>query len=180
MFFVTSSCHLKVWWTKRKLHRSCFSKWRQNIATLDQTLFATYLKISLSLLVEIFVHLIKYNSPAAAYTETVSLSTDFLACVVVPGYWVYSTNKDFMELWSTANICTTSVRTPPKVFIFPIMKFRGRVRGRFYYGINIRSPRHLQQHLQKEWRKKKKRKKIFVQQRFQQTNDFDGKFFYGI
>lgn len=188
MLFFMVFGHFRVLLTKSKRHPSCFAKHRQNIATYDQTLFAAYLKLGLAIVGEIFFHLVLIDSPAADYINTFNLSTDLLNCVVVPGYWLYSTNKHFKEMWSSDYILRMAPRKTATLFILPNIEprrqpvFRQSENGRFIYGFRVQKNSRSYHYLpiQETLRENPKVQKIYVKERLQQKNDFRGKFFYGI
>ena len=105
--------HLKIWVTKRRRHRSNFTMKRQNIATLDQTLSAFYLKVCWAILSEIYLYLIINKSQYKTYINVFNLTGDFLNCIVVPSYWLYSTKQGFKDLWSQDSLLVKKKRTTP-------------------------------------------------------------------
>ena len=95
MFF-----HLRVCLTKRRQHISKFSQNRQNIATLDQTLAASYLKLVLAIMETFSFLLILNNSPYKIYNTPLLVATNTLNCIAVPAYWTYSASTHFQDLSS--------------------------------------------------------------------------------
>ena len=114
MLLLTLFCQLRIFLTKRSRHSSNFSNKRQNIATLDQTLFAAHLKLFLAILYEIHFNLLIENSPSGKYIAELDLTRDILNCVLLPGYWVYSTKQQFPELWAQVSRCRNTSRIPTK------------------------------------------------------------------
>ena len=183
MLVFTLFFHMRMNVTRIKRHRSGFTRNRQNIATFDQTLFATYLKLGLAIVSEVFFHLLITNSPAANHIKMYDLVTDFLNCLVVPGYWMFSTYLDFKGLWSPASIFKKTPVTPSTQFNLPSKEPRrpeepdlgviGEVeRGKFSYGLqNIRSYQPSVQNLEV--------RKIFVRECSKQNQNIPGRFFFG-
>ena len=114
MLLLTLFCQLRIFLTKRSRHSSNFCNKRQNIATLDQTLFAAHLKLFLAILHEIHFKLLIEKSPSGQYTAELNLTRDILNCVLLPGYWVYSTKQQFPELWAQVSRFRKTSRKPTK------------------------------------------------------------------
>ena len=83
---------------------SYFSQFRQNIATLDQTLVAAYLKICLLVLQNINFNPIFTNSqPVIEHGISTKLS-NFVNIIVIPCYWVFSTKPNIKGFWSKEKV----------------------------------------------------------------------------
>ena len=65
MLLFTLFLHLRFIYLKRNKHRCQFSKTRQCIVTLNQTLVAAYLQLTCALLRQLYINLILNNSPWA-------------------------------------------------------------------------------------------------------------------
>ena len=165
-----------------------FCKTQAKHCNIWPDLFAAYLKLSLAIVGQIFFHLVLIDSAAADYIKIFNLGTDFLNCVVVPGYWLYSTNRHFKELWSTDFILRMSPRDTATLFILPNIEprrqqvFRRSGNGRFVYGIRVQriSINYHHRPIMKTLKENPKVKKIFVKERLKQKNDVCGKFSYAI
>ena len=83
---------------------SYFSQFRQNIATLDQTLVAAYLKICLLVLQNINFNPIFTNSqPVIEHGISTKLS-NFVNIIVIPCYWFFSTKQNFKGFCSKETV----------------------------------------------------------------------------
>ena len=83
---------------------SYFSQFRQNIATVDQLLAAGYLKIGLAIFEEALFFSMINNLNIIIEIETFMKISNFLNCIIIPCYWMYSTHRDFTELWSKETV----------------------------------------------------------------------------
>ena len=98
--FVYSS-HIRIWRYRATHGNSYFTPNRQNIATVNQTIFYAYVKL---FLIEFRLVMIQF---ARSYFGTVEYSTIIhssllivaVDSVLVPLYWLFSIKKDFPELW---------------------------------------------------------------------------------
>ena len=118
MLFSLLFGQLRIFITKRSRHSSDFSNKRQNIMTFNQTLFAAHLKLFSAILYEIHFNLLIENSPSGQYIAKLDLSRDILNCVLLPGYWVYSTKQQLPELWAQVSRFrkTSWIPTKPSSF----------------------------------------------------------------
>ena len=94
------SCQLRIIIFRRRHNSSYFSHFRQNIATVDQTFAAAYLKISFSLIMEVIFFYIVNNTDTTIDLANIMNATVILDCVIIPSYWMFSTKQDFREFWS--------------------------------------------------------------------------------
>ena len=138
-----------------------FCKYRQNIATLDQTLVAAYLKIVLALLKEINYISIFTNSQPFIDDEIFMKLMNFLDSIVIPVYWVYSTKRNFKEFWSNKTVFLKILRP-----VTPVVPGPNIIKRMPFTVIEPRRPEHLVT--------------SFVNQEFiSETRRFPGKFTYG-
>ena len=93
-------CNLRVLFIRRKWHRSRFTQRRQNIATLNQVLVAAYLKLFSALTETFSFLLILNNSSYAVNTYQLLIITSIINCIVVPGFWLYSSGNHLKEITS--------------------------------------------------------------------------------
>ena len=107
--------HARVLLFRRHHSLSYFSKYRQNIATLDQTLMAAYLKIFLAILKEMNFIPILINSHSIIEDELFMKIMNLVNCTVVPCYWVFSTKQHFKEFWSKETIFLKRLSPPTNV-----------------------------------------------------------------
>jgi len=103
VFFVwTSQSRINRY--RRKHNKSYFSEYRQNIATVEQTIYTSYLKCFCNLIksCEFMTIDFFFNPNQFAF---VSLALDiigaFLDCVIFPAWWLYSIKMNFPELWES-------------------------------------------------------------------------------
>ena len=87
-------CNLRKW------HKSRFTQRRQNIATLNQVLVAAYLKLFSALTETFSFLLILNNSSYAVNTYQLLIITSIINCIVVPGFWLYSSGNHLKEITS--------------------------------------------------------------------------------
>ena len=160
------SCQVRIIYFKSHHNNSYFSHFRQNIATVDQTLAAAYIKICMSVIKEA----IFYNP--AIEVETFLKISIVLDCIIVPCYWIYSTKQDFREFWSNEMVFGRTLRKQKHVLTLQQnsdynagleprrphsqeTRFinersqtlrEGQLSGRFYYGFKMhktRANRHI-------------------------------------
>ena len=96
----TFTCQIRIIKCRTKYNKSYFTKYRQNIATMNQLIFATYVTLLTAFIKEVIVFTILLN-----YTPTIDFQTfirinALLNCIIIPCYWIYSTKKEFHEIWS--------------------------------------------------------------------------------
>ena len=96
----TFTCQLRIILYRRKYNKSYFSKYRQNIATMNQLLFVTYVTIIISFIKEAIVITILLNSTPIIDYQTFLRINALINCIIIPSYWMYSTRKEFYEFWS--------------------------------------------------------------------------------
>ena len=100
----TFSCHVRIIQFKRRHNMSYFSHFRQNIATVDQSLAAAYLKIGLAVFKEVIFYSIINKSTSTIEVDAFMKISNVLNCIAIPCYWIYSTKQDFNELWSKETV----------------------------------------------------------------------------
>ena len=112
------SCHVRIIRFKRHHNMSYFSQFRQNIVTVDQTLAAAYLKIALAVFREtIFLSIINSSTSMIKDENFIKIS-NFLNCIAIPCYWIYSTKKDFKEYWSKETVFLRNIL--PRTEVAPL------------------------------------------------------------
>ena len=148
------TCQVRILRFRRSHNQTYFSHFRRNIATVDQLIFAAYLKIALAIIKEA----IFYNR--AINIETVLKVGIILDCIVIPCYWMYSAKQDFREFWSGRTVFEKKLRNQQFVHLhenkprlcprrpntqetsFFIERShpacKGQLEGRFFYGIKIK------------------------------------------
>ena len=94
------SSHIRIINYKRRHDMSYFSQFRQNIATVDQSLAAAYLLIVLSLIDETIYFCLIMDMHTVMDIMEFRKVTTMVCCIMVPGYWLYSTVATYPELWS--------------------------------------------------------------------------------
>ena len=101
--FSLCSSHTRIYRFKQCHGASYFSNFRQNIATVNETLLAAYVKIGfifLNLLVGFLcVFYIRSENFFIIYQLFGNL-TVVVDCIIIPASWIFSTRKSFPELWS--------------------------------------------------------------------------------
>ena len=98
------SSHIRIINFKRRHDMSYFSQFRQNIATVDQSLAAAYLLIVLSLIDETIYFCLIMDMHTVMDIMEFRKVTTMVCCIMVPGYWLYSTVATYPELWSDHTI----------------------------------------------------------------------------
>ena len=93
----TFTCQVRIIKCRTKYNKSYFTKYRQNIATMNQLIFATYVTLLTAFIKEVIVFTILLN-----YTPTIDFQTfirinALLNCIIIPCYWIYSTTEEFYE-----------------------------------------------------------------------------------
>jgi hypothetical protein len=100
--FSLISSHTRIYRFKQCHGASYFSNFRQNIATVNETLLAAYVKIGfifLNLLAGFLCVLyIRSGNHFIIYQLFGSL-TVVVDCILIPGSWIVSTRKSFPEFW---------------------------------------------------------------------------------
>ena len=120
----TLSSQVRISYFRKHHNGSYFSKFRQNIATIDQSLAAAYLRIAAALVKEVMIFVIIRNSTRIIQFETYLKIRNILMCVVIPCYWIYSTKKDFPEFWSEEMCFWTKDRRPKTLLSFKMNLIR--------------------------------------------------------
>ena len=100
----TLSCHARIINYKRRHNMSYFSQFRQNIATMDQSLVAAYLQIVLAIVYEVFFFLSIRKKNTYIQIMIFNKLSNILNCIIIPSYWLYSTHATFQDLWSRKTI----------------------------------------------------------------------------
>ena len=120
---------------------SYFSQYRQNIATVNQSLAAAYLKITLAVIKETIFLSIMNNSISTIEVETFMKISNVLNCIVIPCYWMVSTKQDFKEFWSKETVFWRK-SLPPRIVV-PLRQ-NGGYNSEYYSTIQPRGP-HIQE-----------------------------------
>ena len=143
---------------------SYFSQFRQNIATVDQSLAATYLQLVLAVMGEILFFCLIQNKDTPVDIETFQKISNALTCILIPCYWLCSTLATFPELWSQKTVLHGKRQNKNSIEMSPThwsylssspmeprrpytsetgfvkeSDIQGTLKGRFYYGVNINS-----------------------------------------
>ena len=96
--------HVRIILFRRYHSLSYFSKHRQNIATLDQTLAAAYLKIVLAVVQNMnFIPIFANYGHVIDHGIFMKLA-NYVNSIVVPCYWMFSTKKNFKDFWSKETV----------------------------------------------------------------------------
>ena len=113
IFVLTSQLRIRRY---RKSHNlSYFMSYRQNIATIDQTIYYAYVKCfcnfmkCIQFIAVIQFNLILYMDVVGALIGNFSHASLNLRskiygltdCVVIPGWWIISIRENFPELWES-------------------------------------------------------------------------------
>ena len=94
------SCQVRVQRFRRSHSTSYFSKYRQNIATMPQLVFAGYANIIFGFL-EALIALSLFSNikPFISFVTFIKVNAT-VNSILIPCYWLYSARKDFPELFS--------------------------------------------------------------------------------
>ena len=97
---LTFSCQVRIRIFRGSHNSSYFSKYRQNIATMSQLLFAVYVRIILSYL-EVFIALSLFSNikPFISYVTYIRVNAT-VNSIIIPCYWLYSARKEIPALFS--------------------------------------------------------------------------------
>ena len=157
----TISCQVRITQYRRRHNNSYFSQFRQNIATMDQLLAATYITLLISLFQEAIKISIVSNFSRTVNYEIFMKINIWLSCIFIPCYWFYSSRKGFQEFWtmktyfgkrnvsSHHNFEVTGVKLEPRrpefeetVFTNEVYKSKREtdIQRRFTYGLKVCKP----------------------------------------
>ena len=117
MLIFTLSCNIRIFLFRRQHGLSYFSRYRQNIATAHQTFAAIYIKIIFKILKEILILCIIFEkfSCSRMFLFLMMPYCSILECIIIPGYWIFSTKSHFPELWSTETLFWNKVVSKRKL-----------------------------------------------------------------
>ena len=84
----TLSCHVRIINFKCHHNMSYFSQFRQNIATMDQSLAAAYLLIVLGIIGEVLFLIIIKNKNKVIEIMTFNKIRHVINGIIIPSYWL--------------------------------------------------------------------------------------------
>ena len=96
----TYSCQVRIRNFRKQHNTSYFTKYRQNLATMDQLLFSTYTMIITAFCEAVIALVLLDNKQPWIEYVTFQKMRNIVNCVVIPCYWILSTRKDFKDLFS--------------------------------------------------------------------------------